>query len=338
MCTNQYWDGAHEILLRKDIHGVVRAYFRKSSKATTWLPEGEGYPIFRTSVPPHDEAPPPARAKPDTAWNRLEIEGTIRSWYAYFTGDNQYLELVKAEWQRRFNELPQGGDTTLLPDRLKLPWEPLPKRAPRQVADDLEEYGGLSSCLENPPLNPISGPGRKPADVIKELDAYKHHMREGQCVPEGSPPAVFQADYLFGQMPGRGIALFRVCNGATLANCVDVDISFTAVEYEHTPHPEVDAGFWGTFEPLPNARYNSEDSRSGTKFVRHLNVTREFIVLYGVETFTERITVPDRPMPITVVRVTAATLHRLSVLRPEFTMPDEVCASCLLYTSDAADE
>ena len=174
-------------------------------------------------------------------------------WYsrhrAYFTGDNQYLEQVKTEWQRRFNELPPGGDTTLLPEELRLPWEPLPRRAPRQVADDLEEYGGLSSCLENPPINPISGPGRKPSEVLKELDAYKHHMREGgECYAEGSPPAIFQGDYFFGQMPGRSLALFRVCNGATLANCVDINISFTAVEYEQTPHPLMDAfGFGAHF-------------------------------------------------------------------------------------------
>ena len=96
-------------------------------------------------------------------------------------------------------------------------------------------------------------------------------------------------------MPGRSLALFRVCNGATLANCVDINISFTAVEYEQTPHPLMDAfGFWGTFLPLKNARYNSEDSRSGTMYVRHLNVTREFIIMYCVETFTENIPVEGR--------------------------------------------
>ena len=63
-------------------------------------------------------------------------------------------------------------------------------------------------------------------------------------------------------------------------------------------------------------------------YVRHLNVTREFIVMYCVETFTEKIPVEGREKPQTVLRVTANTLNRLSELRPEFGFPDEVCHCC----------
>eukprot|EP00965_Chrysotila_dentata_P082651 2727291-Pleurochrysis_carterae.AAC.1 len=38
--TSQFGDGMHEFLMRKDESGVVRIYLRKSSQASTWVPEG----------------------------------------------------------------------------------------------------------------------------------------------------------------------------------------------------------------------------------------------------------------------------------------------------------
>ena len=84
-CTSQYGSGMHEVYIRKDAQGIVRAKFRKSSKASTWLPEGEGLRIFKTDaegatiIP---EMPPPVMkpAKSDAAWGREAVMATIRAW------------------------------------------------------------------------------------------------------------------------------------------------------------------------------------------------------------------------------------------------------------------
>lgn len=47
-CTGQYGSGMHEFYLRKDATGDVRLWLRKSSQASSWVPEGEGYKVFET--------------------------------------------------------------------------------------------------------------------------------------------------------------------------------------------------------------------------------------------------------------------------------------------------
>lgn len=49
-CTGQFGTGMHEFVLRKDHAGVVRLTCRRSSKASSWLPEGNGIQIF-DSIP-----------------------------------------------------------------------------------------------------------------------------------------------------------------------------------------------------------------------------------------------------------------------------------------------
>eukprot|EP00965_Chrysotila_dentata_P088715 2928779-Pleurochrysis_carterae.AAC.1 len=53
--TGKFGDGLHEFLLRKDAEGHVRTFFCKSSQASTWLPEGPGYKVWKaipTGIPP----------------------------------------------------------------------------------------------------------------------------------------------------------------------------------------------------------------------------------------------------------------------------------------------
>lgn len=47
-CTSQYGTGMHEFVLRKDGEGIVRLWCRKSSQASSVLPEGPGYQVFET--------------------------------------------------------------------------------------------------------------------------------------------------------------------------------------------------------------------------------------------------------------------------------------------------
>lgn len=55
LTPGHFGSGMHEVLCRKDMEGQVRVYFRKSSQASNWLPEGDGMLVFK-SIP---EGQPP---------------------------------------------------------------------------------------------------------------------------------------------------------------------------------------------------------------------------------------------------------------------------------------
>eukprot|EP00965_Chrysotila_dentata_P127889 4229302-Pleurochrysis_carterae.AAC.1 len=94
----------HDVYCRKDSNGDVRVWMRQSSQSTTWLPEGPGYLLFN-SVP--DGSPPLAKARPDTSWSRISVEGTIRSWYRFMVVNSAAeLAAVKTEWESVFDALP----------------------------------------------------------------------------------------------------------------------------------------------------------------------------------------------------------------------------------------
>eukprot|EP00965_Chrysotila_dentata_P020622 682899-Pleurochrysis_carterae.AAC.1 len=96
----------HEFLVRKDRHGVVRIFFRKSSQSSTWLPEGEGYPVFRTTP---TGTPPFAELKPDIAWERSIVMATVRHWQQHFTLPRERdRQLASKEWEDRLWSLPDN--------------------------------------------------------------------------------------------------------------------------------------------------------------------------------------------------------------------------------------
>ena len=102
-CTSQYGSGMHECYVRKDRNGDVRCWLRKSSKSSTWFPEGEGYMVFLT---PPDEKPGIAKAHSDSSWGRAAVEATIRAWYNMMAVDSPLLSDIKREWELRFEQLP----------------------------------------------------------------------------------------------------------------------------------------------------------------------------------------------------------------------------------------
>eukprot|EP00965_Chrysotila_dentata_P132992 4397644-Pleurochrysis_carterae.AAC.1 len=79
--TGQFGDGMHEFILRKDSAGIVRVYFRKSSQASTWQPEGLGYEVFKSQ---QNVVPPLASLKPDDKWKKSTVDGTVRQWLKHF--------------------------------------------------------------------------------------------------------------------------------------------------------------------------------------------------------------------------------------------------------------
>eukprot|EP00965_Chrysotila_dentata_P118438 3915751-Pleurochrysis_carterae.AAC.1 len=166
---------------------------RQSSQSTDWLPEGPGYLMYN-SVP--EDSPPLAKAKADTSWARLSVEGTIRAWYRYMVVPNaSELAKVKAEWKSVFNSLPPpDGDVNALPESMKLRWFELPKftESSRQharraaMSSSAADVAGISLSLENPIVNPITGPGRSSADVQREMRAHREMERnEDGSSPDG---------------------------------------------------------------------------------------------------------------------------------------------------------
>jgi len=316
--TGQFGAGMHEFYARKDSDGIVRLWFRASSQSSSWLPEGPGYQVFET-LP--IGKPPLAPAKADEAWSRTAVEGTVRAWYQYMTASISQATAIRAGWEQRFRELPPNivgtdgercADTNQLLDSKKLQWADLPRRSYTEPSTGAVGGSGVTGRLENPTVNPITGLGRAASDVTQDLARYRREVRAAH------QDALFQADYLFVQMPGCNIDLHRVVHGVCIDDATDPDLHFTAGVYDHTPQRGF-SGFWGIFELRPNPLYDPKDPRKGTKFVRLKDVRRDAICLYAVETFTTKEKVNGEMQ--TCLRVKASSLDRLSQVCPHMPMP-----------------
>ena len=299
--TGQHGSGMHEFMCRKDRDGNVRLWLRQSSQASSWLPDGDGYLVFK-SVP--TGAPPAAMAKADAKWGRAQIESTVTQWFRYMGTDPAIERKIKADWESRFAALPPDGDVTMLQPAFKLRWAELPKHAPlfgRGVGGNVSA-GAASGAMENPPVNPVTGPGRSASEVRAEVERYQSSMRATSAIVP-----IFQADFLFVRPTARDLHLARVVHGMCIRDAAAEDISFTVTEYEH--HPQTGhQGFWGHFELKKNADYNPADRNTGTKFVRNQNVTRTDVVLGNVRVF-------EGPAPSgegKVLRVSVESLRALA--------------------------
>lgn len=277
--TGQYGPGMHEIIVRKDREGVVRVWFRSSSQASNWIPEGEGYPVFKT-VP--EGQPPIAPGRLDRKWKRYQVQDTVRRWFRFMSVDQSQAKRIRDDWEKRFRELPPDGDFSSMRDVDKLEWMDLPKQMPRRPMQFNVQDAQVSRTLENPPINPITGHGRTAADVQRERDAYQREMRDRAAGRGERLKAIFQADFLFVRLPEKGVQLHRVANGLFIQDAMEEKLSFTTVEYAHTPQEDVD-GFWGTFEPALNPTYDPTDNKSGTMYARHHNMGRDVILVYDVQ-------------------------------------------------------
>ena len=70
----------HEFLLRKTSDGTVRLFMRKSSQASSWLPQGEGYPVFKSTPEGHPQLATP---HPEHSWGRADVENAVRAVSAF---------------------------------------------------------------------------------------------------------------------------------------------------------------------------------------------------------------------------------------------------------------
>ena len=300
---------------------------RKSSKASTWFPEGPGYIVFDT-VP--DSFPPPiAPSKSDATWGRGFIEATIRAWYSLMVVDSDKLKDIKKEWEARFAALPPREDSTnadAIPEEHKLVWRDLPRRRfanrdGRRPGDRARaELGvGITDALENPPINPITGIGRTAAQVAADTKAYHDYVR---ATPFSFEP-IFQADYIFVLAAGHSLQLHRVASGLFIEDATAEDISFQTVEYLQNVNPNI-GGYWGEFRTKPNVNYTQSNKKLGCKYVRHGEINRSNIIMYNVDVVVlKKPKPPPGTQPITWIRVETSSLEKLATICPEFPVPND---------------
>ena len=273
--------------------------------------------------------PPIAETKSAGAWGKQAVESTIRAWYNVMAIESGELKQVKEEWEARFAALPDDTNASLIDPALQLHWRELPRRSsqdgtggtrPENQTDTRRRAApldGVSLALENPPINPLTGRGRTSADVARDTLTWHAYVRAQADGLE----AVFQGDYLFTHPPNQTLQLHRVASGAFIEDATSPTISFQTAEYIQTPNPLI-GGFWGEFTMKPNPYYNPANKKMGGIYIRHNEITREHIKLYGVAVVIVK-KPPPAPgqKPVTYVRVLAASLTRLAKVCPEFAVP-----------------
>ena len=151
--------------------------------------------------------PPIARTKIAESWGKAAVEATIRAWYCFMALESNEMKEVKQDWEARFAALPANDDASQIDPRLRLEWKALPvatilgggvRPENETIARGCERFGAVTDALENAPVNPLTGHGRTPAEVNKELRAWHAYMR----AEYQSKNPIFQGDYLFVQLPG----------------------------------------------------------------------------------------------------------------------------------------
>ena len=329
---------------------------RKSSVASTWLPEGEGYEVFKTT--PSGE-PGLANAHKDQSWGRATVENNVRQWFKFMSVSLQERLKIEADWQARFASLPVDGDISTLPEGMKLKWAELPKRAsmaaqpaggpagdyypggvhassharfiahsiaPNPVLPPLSLEHLLTPCplpradaMENPPVDPTTGFGRTAADRAADLRAYQDTVRNADA---GLPEAVFQGEHLLVQIaPTEPVQFVRVSHNACIAEARADKILITVTQKAADPQAGVHRLF-GLFSDELNPDFDAHDRRKGTKYIRHKNVDRSQIKVYNVKTHRVKVTIGAgaEAKKVTKIRIDIAALKKLAAVS-DFTLP-----------------
>lgn len=309
--AGRYGSGMHEVMFRKDDKGEVRMWLRKSSQASNWLPEGDGYLVFK-SLP--TGPPAVAHAKKDREWKRSSVEATVREWYRYMTVTQEEAAQIRQSWEKRFDSLPPDGACDQLPPSEQLKWRALPRRARKRAEGPARSFRMASSTLENPPINPVTGPGRTSAQVEEDLEEYQSEVRLRASADEPTP--VFQADYLFLQLPSKPVSLHRVCNGLFIEDATAEEISFSTLEFTTTKDTS-HMGLNGDLVAAENSDY-TQGKKGSTKTLRHHGVTRDAIKAYNVEVQTVRLPKTKDKAAQTVLRLTENSKQMLAKIDPDY--------------------
>lgn len=183
--TGQFGPGMHEFYLRKNVKGEVRLWLRASSQASDWLPEGDGYLIF--SSIPTGEPPLAAPVQLEHQWGRIEFEATLRQWFRFMVVDSERTHTnIRKEWSSVLDALPPDNDINQLADDLKPQWQELPKHndsSCEQQTGGVSMIEGVTSLLENPPINPVKGISLPVSDSLPPSPPTVSYMVQliGRC-------------------------------------------------------------------------------------------------------------------------------------------------------------
>lgn len=244
---------------------------------------------------------------------------TVRNWYRYMGVSQHAASVIRQDWEKRFGSLPPNGNLQDLPIDEQLKWMDLPQQTRVRATPGDANIDDISCTLENPPVNPITGPGRTAADVQRELLGHQEAVRGG--ADSLSNTAIFQADFVLAQMPGEQPTLQRVANGLCIDDATAADVSFTTAVYAATPETQAH-GLAGDLVHAPNPYYDANRKKSGTKFLRHQNVTRDVVKVYHVQVTTVKLqgqTGDQKAM--TVVGVKPEYLRQLAAVCPDYSVP-----------------
>ena len=283
--------------------------------------------VFETI--PTGEPPLAKHVKSELEWKRSEFESTLRQWFKFMvvSGADEAAK-IRDEWKSVFERLPKDEDPNNLASELKPKWGTLPTFQVESTDPDRSILDTVTCRLENPPVNPVTGPGRSGTEVQREVHAYRQYLRRVNHKADVQP--IFQSDYLFVQLPGTDVFLARVVHDCCIDDALSPSLTFTIGEYIHEPQNRV-PGFFGTFTKKPNAAHNPLDKRTGGKFVRHANITRDLILVIGVQVWVDRKLLAERAAdeaePQDCLRVAPESLRALALKRPAIAVPGTLPAS-----------
>jgi len=277
-CTTQQSSGFHEFHFSKGSQGEVRMRYRQSSQSSTWYPEGEGDPIFKT-VPDPNSIPPIAPFKSDLGWRRTDVQVNIRRWLQCLGLRVEKRAEAEREWESVFASMPQDGDVSRLTSEQKLQWHPLPTARPLPVPQPAGIHA-MRDMVENPPVNPVTGMHRRASVVRAELQEHNEALRLTN--PE---PMMFLGDYLF-FLPkdSNEVRLGRIQSAPYGGASLPTD-EVAVVEYSQTNVTgNAVSRFFGSFAPRKNEAYD-KTVKGSLAFIRHHDIGRGRILVYNVQTF-----------------------------------------------------
>lgn len=145
--NTQQSSGMHEFYFGRNSDGEVRMRSRQSSQSSTWLPEGEGDPIFRDDIPDPAQPPPIAPISSDMSWEKASVAVNVRRWLPFLGLSCDELNKAAAEWEKIFDSMPLNGDITCLPEDQHLQWVALPAHTDVLDQHAMRLVAGTDVCM-----------------------------------------------------------------------------------------------------------------------------------------------------------------------------------------------
>jgi hypothetical protein len=278
------YTGMGQFCLTRDASGARQAYLkmRATALAGTWIPEGNGYPVFKDCGPPSaDSSPPYAKLKPFAVWQMDRVVATIRQWIPFLGIDPATQRSCQDQWERRLTALHE--DVTSVSTNLPK-WAGEVVRMAVATTRNVHAQGARPwiGIVENPPINPIVGPDRTDADYRREIQNWQDASR-AEANTLGLPPPIHLGDYLI-VVNGNRPTLVSVQGGALGVLWQDVNVTVTLYdEYESQP-----PGWgWGAFQPQKNPAYDKNDRSKGAMYSQLHDLRRTQVLVYHCKTFLD---------------------------------------------------